>query len=214
MRTFTAGLLTAAALTLGACSLPGPGAGSSAPPPVAPPPASTTPTTATGSADPTAGPTDPASASPSPSGSATDQLGTPAGTRTGSADGQRVVLTLYPVVRSGTTSEIEFTLSADVPRTKRVQVAQLLSDGNYQESDASGLAADGLTLVDGRHSKLYLVASDGQGTCLCSRDLASVFLVENEPVVLSATFAAPPADVTTVDVRVPNFGTLRNIPVQ
>ena len=72
---------------------------------------------------------------------------------------------------------------------------------------------DGIQLVDGKHSKLYLVASDGDGTCLCSRGLSAVFLDSGEPLLLSATYAAPPADVTAVDVRVPNFGIITNVPV-
>ena len=50
----------------------------------------------------------------------------------------------------------------------------------------------------GESSKLYLVASDGECTCLCSRDLSEVFLDDNLPVIMLDTFAAPPADINTV----------------
>ena len=90
----------------------------------------------------------------------------------------------------------------------------MLSDEDYGSSDNTGLAADGLSLVDVKNSKLYLVASDGAGTCLCSRGLSGVFLSRNLPAIFSATFAAPPADITTVDMRIPTFGTVRNVPVQ
>ena len=81
-------------------------------------------------------------------------------------------------------------------------------------SDSTGDAADGLQLVDGKNAKLYLVASDGQGRCLCSRNLSNLFLDYGNPVPLSASFAAPPADITAVQVRIPGFGTVKNVPVQ
>ena len=87
-----------------------------------------------------------------------------------------------------------------------VQIAGLLSDSDNTASDATGDAADGLQLVDGKNAKVYLVASDGKGRCLCTRSLNSLFLDPGYPVVLSATFAAPPADVTAIQVRIPHFG--------
>jgi hypothetical protein len=149
-----------------------------------------------------------------PSQSMNTDLGQPVATRSSSSDGVPVTLTMYPVVRSGTTSSVNFTLSSTGEEGGKLQVADMLSDGDYESSDFSGHAADGLSLVDTKNSKLYLVASDGKGTCLCSRQLAGVFLSENLPVVFSATFGAPPSDVTTVDVRIPTFGTVRNVPVQ
>ena len=58
------------------------------------------------------------------------------------------------------------------------------------------------------------MASDGKGRCLCSRNLNSMFLDYGNPMLLSASFAAPPADVAAIDVRIPNFGTVKNVPVQ
>jgi hypothetical protein len=75
-------------------------------------------------------------------------------------------------------------------------------------------AAHRPSLVDAKNSKLYLVASDGEGNCLCSRNLSRVFLDKNLSVLMYAIFAAPPVDITTVDMRIPTFGTVRNVPVQ
>ena len=135
-------------------------------------------------------------------------LGQPVVTRRGAIDGKKVELQLYQVVRDGAVSHLNFTLTGD-----RVQIADALADGNYDAIDRDGRTADGITLVDGKNAKLYLVASDGDGHCLCSRDLSAVLLGE-EPTLVSATFANPPADVTTVDVRVPSFGSLPRVPVQ
>jgi hypothetical protein len=149
-----------------------------------------------------------------PSQSPVTDLGQAVATRTSTHDGAPVTLTLYPVVRSGTTSSVNFTLSSPGGTSSRLQVADMLSDEDYDSSDGSGHAADGLSLVDVKNSKLYLVASDGAGNCLCSRGLAGVFLSKDLPVIMSATFAAPPADVTTVDMRIPTFGTVKDVPVQ
>lgn len=171
--------------------------------------ASTAPTVS-----PSTSPTAPPSSTETPGQTTTNQLGQPAATRTSSKDGKKLELNLYPLVRDGAVSHLNLTLSSPVEKTDRVQVGNVLSDGNYQVNDTSSEAADGLQLLDGKHSKLYLVASDGKGHCVCSNNLFSVTLQDNVPVVLSATFAAPPADVTTVDVRVPNFGTVKSVPVQ
>jgi hypothetical protein len=133
-------------------------------------------------------------------------------TRESGKGGNKIQMTLYPVLRDGTTSHVN--LSLKVPAgTERVQLAALLSDGNDDAGDKGVWAADGIQIIDGKNSKLYLVASDGQGQCLCSRYLVGVF-ADTTPLLISATFAAPPADVTKVDVRIPAFGTVTNVPVQ
>jgi hypothetical protein len=117
---------------------------------------------------------------------------------------------LYPVRRAGGTSHVNLSLES----SKVMTVGQLLGDGNHQAIDDTGFAADGLQLVDGKNSKVHLVASDGNGQCVCSRNLLQARPSAGNPVLISATFAAPPADVKAVDVRVPSFGTVANVPVQ
>ncbi len=72
-------------------------------------------------------------------------------------------------------------------------------------------AVTGITLVDGRNKKRYLPAKDSAGTCLCSK--ASINLAEGGSTIVSATYAAPPADVTTLSVELPGFGTFADLPV-
>jgi hypothetical protein len=214
------------ALSAAACSLPG---GGSADQPQASAPPASVPASAPASAPATPPASDPASVPASAVPSATtapptpadpaqpsgdDQLGEPVATRTSADDGKKVTLTLYGLQRGGSTSHLNFTLTSPGSKTDRIQVAQFLSDKNYSSIDSTGFAADGLQLIDGKNAKLYLVASDGKGQCLCSRGLEGVFLQGNAPVLFSATFAAPPADVTQVDVRIPSFGTVKNVPVQ
>jgi hypothetical protein len=216
----TAAVSLVAMLTLSAaaCSLPG---GSADQPPASAPPASL-PASAPASdpASPAATPTpsDTSAAAPTPADpdqpAAGDQLGQAVATRTSAEDGKKMTLTLYPLQRDGSTSHLNFSLTSPGSKTDRIQVAQLLSDKNNSSVDSTSFAADGLQVIDGKNAKLYLVASDGKGQCLCSRGLAGVFLQGKAPVLFSATFAAPPADVTQVDVRIPGFGTVKNVPVQ
>lgn len=208
MRTSTqAGLAIMIALSVSACSLVGGSDEPSTPPPASAP--ASAPATAPTAPATTAGA--PTPADPSQSGG-NAQLGQPAGTRTSSSSGQPLEITLYPVVRDGTTSHLNLTMTS--PGDAVLSVGTLLSDGNPEASDSTGTAADGIQLVDGKNAKLYLVASDGAGQCLCTRDLRFLTLKEGAQVILSATFAAPPADVTTVDVIVPSFGTVKDVPVQ
>ena len=226
-------LVAMLALSAAGCSLPGsgtddeppasePSASAPASEPSASAPASEPPVSAPASEAPSQSATE----VPSPSTSAAptpadpdqppsgDQLGQVAATRASAADGKKITLQLYPLLRDGSTSHLNMTLTSPVSRTDRVQIAQLLSDKNSSASDQTMFAADGLQVIDGKNAKLYLVASDGAGQCLCSRGLEGVFLQANAPVLFSATFAAPPADVTQVDVRIPSFGTVKNVPVQ
>ena len=179
-----------------------------------PPPA--VPTTSAASSTPSSDPS--ASIQPTPADpsqpSAPDQLGDPVVTRTSAADGEKVELALYPVVRDGRVSHVNMVLSVPDEDADRVQVSSLLADGDYSAGDTTGDTADGLQLVDGKNAKLYLVASDGKGRCVCSRNLNSMFLDYGNPMLLSASFAAPPTDVTAIHVRIPNFGTVKNVPVQ
>jgi hypothetical protein len=216
-----------AALSLTGCSLLSPGDPASSTGPASDPPPSTGATASasdpsgTTPSDPTSGAPSsgapssgrPSSGAPSGGGSGSadpNQFGPVTATRTAALDGEKAALSVYSVTRDGSVSHVNLTLR--ILNDGRVQVADAFSDGNYDAIDKSGFAADGLQLVDGKNSKLYLVASDGQGQCLCSRDLSGVF-ADDEPVVISATFANPPADVTTVDLRIPSFGVVTRVPV-
>ncbi|GIH78403.1 hypothetical protein [Planobispora longispora] len=71
---------------------------------------------------------------------------------------------------------------------------------------------DGVFLIDTKNAKKHLVALDSDNTCVCSR-IGSLFLKEGESAAFSATFAAPPDDVTSMDVHIPNAGTLADVPL-
>jgi hypothetical protein len=204
-----AGAAVAALVLTGGCSVLGAGGGSSSSAPAPSEPAATAPSSAPGS--PAPGPPTPADPSAS---SGSDQLGQPFATRTAGWNGQKVTMSLYPVLREGTVSHVNLTLSSSATGADHVQIAEMLSDHNTDSADKGPFTSDGLALVDGKNAKLYLVASDGSGNCLCSEGLSNVFLEDGVPQLFSATFAAPPVDVATVDVRVPAFGTVKGVPLQ
>jgi hypothetical protein len=135
----------------------------------------------------------------------------------GSADGGRFVFIITELRRSGPTVVLNATVSlaGDSPRDS-IQVSSTFSDGQFQEledSDANeeGDVFDGVALIDPQGRKKYLVARESTGRCVCSNDLSAAFVQEDAPINLQATLAAPPEDVTTVDVVVPNVKTFTNV---
>lgn len=174
------------------------------------------PPSATNSPPAPVGPSAPVSPGPLPDdptgspGADVNQLGPVVATKTLVDAGTELTLRLYPIRRADRLAHLRLTLTAD----ERYQISALLSDRNRDSGEASGDAADGITLVDPKRSKVYLVASDGQGQCLCSRGLFTTFLTGGEPELITATFAAPPAGVDALEVHVPRFGVFRAVPVQ
>lgn len=187
----------------------------SSPPPAAVPAASAEPTAqVTTSLGPPETPPS-SSASVPPSTSAEPALGEPVATRNGTINHGQVTLSVYPILRNGATSSLTLRVYVDSV-TSSVQIAQAFDDGQTQGGDYNrgGGTADGIKLVDGANRKLYLAARDDQNFCLCSNNLADVILKQGEIALLSSTFAAPPADVTKMDVIIPHFGTVNGVPVR
>jgi hypothetical protein len=71
----------------------------------------------------------------------------------------------------------------------------------------------GVYLIDGKHGKKYEVANDPGGHCVCSSLLGNLYIAPGSATVMTATFAAPPADVTALDVSIPLAGTFHDVPV-
>ncbi len=230
-RLIVAGLTATAFATAGCSMLGGGGASPTTDPPAAP--ASTGPTgssSSTASVSPAASASTTAEATTSASGTSAPtpadpsvstgnaDLGPVVSTRTGNVFHGAITAAVHPVLRDGAVSHLNIVFSSSVPDDSSEPgppyVMTALSDNNSSSSDKTTDAADGIQLVDGKHAKVYLVASDGQGICLCSRGLNGAFAPKGRPFIVSATFAAPPSDVTAVDVRIPTFGTVRNVPVQ
>lgn len=138
--------------------------------------------------------------------------------RDGAISGTPVKLELLELKRGGETSVLTFriaTVGGD-----EVQIGEKFDDGADQKIEGASntdaplnvTSMDGITLVDTQNRKRYLVGRDSKGVCACDSGLGGVFL-GSDPVILSATYAAPPADISAMDVLVPGFGTFKDVPV-
>ena len=222
-----------ASLVLPGCSLVS-GSGSGGPTnqsPASNAPATTAPTSSPAGSSTTTPPTGTASTAAGSTPSATDQtsgaatpadpsastgggqLGEVFATLSGQVDNESSTVQVYPIQRNGTVSYLNFLVKNMASQDNKAQIAQTFADGNSSAGDVSPWAADGPTLVDTTNSKLYLAATDGNDHCLCSKPLLGVFVFDNAPVLISVTFAAPPTGLSSIDVRIPNFGTVRNVPI-
>jgi hypothetical protein len=182
------------------------------PTPSAPASAITTPP-APPPTDLTATPSAGASASGAPYGAPSD-LGAPAATRDGTADHQKATVAVYPIRRSDTLAVMHFTVTVDPSAKDGIFVYDLFTDGDSTTGEGgTSISVDGVRLVDSVRRKAYLAASDSEGQCMCSRHLTG----DLEPGItytFYATYAAPPAEVSALDVSFPLFGTVSRVPVQ
>ena len=136
----------------------------------------------------------------------------------GTIDGKPVRVEIVQLKRSGETSVLTLRLLAE-GQTDGAQVAGTFDDGtieklkNTDNPTAATNTLDGISLIDTKNRKRYLVGRDSNGVCACDIGLSNAFVNADSPLVLSATFGAPPADVTAVDVLVPRFGTFKDVPL-
>lgn len=156
----------------------------------------------------------------------------------GSGDSAAPTAADLPVIatRSGTNdegAEIEVTLNSVIAGEKTMTVtwtARNAGDGDWRIADyffagsiyegetalefarAAG-DADGVAVLDADAGLRYLPARDDEGVCVCSAELAQVTLPPGGAAILEAVYQAVPADVTEVDVSMPNVGTFADAPV-
>jgi hypothetical protein len=185
----------AVALGLAGCSPTPTPPESSATSPQAP---ATPPSAAPASAAPTAAPT------PRP----TEQ---PVAVRPGAFDKTAVNAYIYPVRRSGQTATANVLIRSEDP-DKEFMVSTALGDGNPEVSAQNLGSVDGIRLIDNTAKKAYLPATTGEGVCLCSPtdDAAYAF---NTTMWVTVVFAAPPEATSKVDLLLPVFGTVTDVPV-
>lgn len=88
-----------------------------------------------------------------------------------------------------------------------------LSAGTLFSRDGFENDISGIYLVDGENKKTYLPASYG-GECVCSSWLQTQGVAPGQTQHLSATYGAPPAEVNSVNIKVPHVGTFRDIKIR
>lgn len=100
---------------------------------------------------------------------------------------------------------------------RRAQVSGTFANDVYEKAEdgtsTGGHTLDGISLIDTKNRKRHLVARDSTGHCVCDVNLSSAFVRVDAPLTLSATFGAPPDDVSAMDVVVPKFGTFSDVPL-
>lgn len=172
-----------------------------------------------GDAGDTAGPVSPpapATSAPSPgqplpTGSPSTASEPPFAVRPGSVEKVRVHADIFPVRRSGQTATANVMITADDP-AKDFMLGQRLSDGNPEVAARDLVSADGLRLIDAKNKKTYLPATTADGVCACTPADGQLYDPSNV-VWVSVVFAAPPADLTTIDLQIPMFGTVTDVPL-
>jgi hypothetical protein len=162
-----------------------------------------------------------------PSGTATTPAASSApalAAREGNVNDIPVRLEIIELKRSGSTVALSLRLSTTSDR--RAQVADTFDDGIFQATGKNRVSdnptaevrnadsVDGIALIDAKNARKHLVGRDAEGNCLCDVDLGRGFVTSDGPLLLSATFGAPPADVQAMDVFVPHYGTFKNVPLE
>lgn len=118
---------------------------------------------------------------------------------------------VYPVHRSGQTATVNVMISSD-SELGEVDLGGRLSDGNPEIGSRNPKSVDGLRLIDGANKRTYLPATTSDGVCACTPADGQV-PESNSVVWVSVVFAAPPADLTSIDVQIPLFGTITHVPL-
>ena len=197
----TAGLTTACLLAVTGCGTID----------VAAPPRPAPSGSATAAGPPTPSATDPTSTPPASSAPSGQSPETPFRTLYGAFEGVAVTAEVYPIRRTGSTSSanVRFTV-ANGSRTFRILTA--LNDHNPEVADKGSTSPDGLRLIDPTAKKAYLPATIGDRECLCSPAVNDRFDRYTD-VTVSVSFAAPPVSRSTINLVLPGFGTVADVPL-
>lgn len=82
-----------------------------------------------------------------------------------------------------------------------------------RDATTAALSISGASLVDRDNNNRHLVERDTTGECLCT-SFSSDQLLLGLPYRHSAQFQAPPDDVTSMTVEVPNFPYIDDVPIR
>ncbi|MGW0801686.1 hypothetical protein [Nonomuraea sp. NPDC002799] len=108
--------------------------------------------------------------------------------------------------RQGRTISLNWTITAI---DGKVNLHNGMGEGSLDYS------VSGISLIDPVNAKRYRVARNGTGEdaeCVCSGTQGQ-FLEDGEASTLYAVFAAPPADVTKINVEMPMIGVFSDVPI-
>lgn len=131
----------------------------------------------------------------------------------GALEETEVFAQIYPIERGGATATANVRFSLVDPDAYGFRIHRSLSDNKPELGDSGETAPDGLRLIDQGARKAYLPATINDGECLCS-PRTNGFTDRHHQVTISVTFAAPPASTTAIDLMVPGFGTVSDVPLR
>lgn len=137
----------------------------------------------------------------------------PVRTLRGAFEEKAVTAEIYPIERGATTATVNVRFRLTTPTLTGFRIYQSLSDHKPELSDRGKTAPDGLRLLDTAAGKAYLPATIGTGECLCSPRVNTAF-DDVDDVTVTVAFAAPPATLTHMDLMVPGFGTIADVPLR
>lgn len=122
-------------------------------------------------------------------------------------DGNQLLLEITGLLRQGQTATLSF------------RITNLASPDYWMVHDNLGsgrndFTVSGVTLVDPVNAQRYQIARSGgeDGPCACA-DTWKVNLSEGDSADFFATYAAPPPDISTINVEFPLFGVFTDVPI-
>lgn len=128
-------------------------------------------------------------------------------TKVASGDGGTARADVTALKRQGKTVTLNWTVTVV---DGKVNMHNGMNSGRTLEYSVSGVS-----LIDPVNAKRYRVARNGTGSdaeCVCS-ETQGEFLTKGQTVTLYALFAAPPADVTKINIEMPMIGVLTDVPI-
>jgi hypothetical protein len=130
---------------------------------------------------------------------------TPIATADGETSGMQVQVKQLKVV-GGDTLMLAFTLANNSDNAFNMAAGRnSLSTGDF------GSDVEAVTLVDLANKKKYEVIRDADKNCLCSRNLQQI--PAKGSLRLWAKFPAPPDSVQKIEVNVPHFMPMDDVPI-
>jgi hypothetical protein len=128
----------------------------------------------------------------------------------------RMRLSVTELKRRGDLLDLTATLTnleQDRSKDLRWQVGSRFAGSYRKDLESTDGAFSGSVLTDVAGKKRYLVAADSANACVCTVQLSSTFVGAGQTVDLNATYAAPPATTTKLDVAIASLGNFRDLPV-
>jgi hypothetical protein len=146
----------------------------------------------------------------------------PAESQSAPPQGTKVVATLEADIAAGDKAKARVDITTLKRQGKTVSLNWTITILEGQAIIYSHLGAvpsdesvSGVSLIDPVNAKRYRVARNGTGSeaaCVCSK-ISTDWLTKGEAATFYAVFAAPPPDITKINVEMPLLGVLTDVPI-